>query len=821
MRAGKQRRDRRLSPALFRVALGLMASWVLCPSPSAAFDYYAERDLVFGSPGAGLGFWGWQNPAVLGTLKGLDVVFSSSEGPDRDDRYERWGLMVAQPSLGWGVVRVDTGEAPTTHYRYAFGVGDRRFSFGLGYARTSRRGTDPSEALTVGALLRPVRFASLGLTGTFPDDETQLGAVECALRPLGDHRIALFADLAVGRTQRVAEAPWSVGGCVEPLDGVRIAVRHFDDGHTSIGLGVSLGRVGVATTVHERDDRRYPSQLVRVGEFDRTFLRSVRKGTRYLRMEVCGQMKHRRSSLFDKSLSLRQVVGMLERATEDEAIGGVALNISGLRATRAMMWELRHTLERVRATGRKVVIFTDAMDEWTFHLASVADHLVMDPQGAILLKGLALGSTYFKGTLDALGVGVEEWRYFRYKSALEPFSRKGMSEGHREQIQRIAEGFYELLREDICEGRGVSRATFDGWVNEGVLLGGKEALEAGMVDRLGRWDRVEEILKDYEGSSRRLVEARSLVGREAREADRWGEPPTIAVVYALGVCAMDEGITARRLIKDVERVGKDDNIKAVVLRVDSPGGDAVASDIIADALRRVREKKPVIVSQGQVAASGGYWLSMYGTQIHTTPLTITGSIGVIGGWFYNAGLKEKLRMSTDLVQVGPHGDLGFGFRLPFLGMTLPDRRLSDDERAKVEHFIRTAYGAFVQKVADGRGLRADSVAVLAEGRVWLGGDARDRGLVDRIGGLSDAIRAAKVASGIHEEETVRILELPKAKVFDLSFISPFLGRARQMEPLRSPAFDYLAFRLSRNGTPMPILGFEEMGVCVDPMGQSD
>jgi len=160
----------------------------------------------------------------------------------------------------------------------------------------------------------------------------------------------------------------------------------------------------------------------------------------------------------------------------------------------------------------------------------------------------------------------------------------------------------------------------------------------------------------------------------------WGELPRIAVVYALGECAMDSGIKARTLSKEVDALVEDSGIEAIVFRVDSPGGDAMASDLVAEALKKAKGKKPVIVTQGAVAASGGYWLSMYGDKIVAAPHTITGSIGVIGGWFYNAGLKEKLGMTTDRVQAGDHADIGFGMVLPFLGLGVPDRNLTEWER---------------------------------------------------------------------------------------------------------------------------------------------
>ena len=227
----------------------------------------------------------------------------------------------------------------------------------------------------------------------------------------------------------------------------------------------------------------------------------------------------------------------------------------------------------------------------------------------------------------------------------------------------------------------------------------------------------------------------------------WGEPPRLVVLYALGVCAMDTGIRARRLVDDIERVRKDGRVRAVVLRVDSPGGGVLASDLVAGAVRRLKEEKPVIVSQGAVAASGGYWISMYADSIVAAPVTLTGSVGVIFGWFYNRGLKEKLGLSTDRVQAGARADLPFGMELPLLG-TLPDRNLREEERAIVSTAMGATYDRFVREVAASRGMSTEAVEAVAGGRIWSGSQAVEAGLVDELGGLMTALRLARERAGL-------------------------------------------------------------------------
>jgi protease-4 len=271
---------------------------------------------------------------------------------------------------------------------------------------------------------------------------------------------------------------------------------------------------------------------------------------------------------------------------------------------------------------------------------------------------------------------------------------------------------------------------------------------------------------------------------------------------------MDQGITARKLVRDVQAVVEDRSVKAIVLRVDSPGGDPMASDYIAEALKKAKGKKPVIISQGAVAASGGYWLSMYGDTIVAAPTTITGSIGVIGGWLYNKGIKEKLGMSTDLVKAGEHADLGFGFTLPFVGVSLPDRALTTDERARMESIIKSLYADFVGKVASGRGSTRDAIEAVAQGRVWSGYDGAQNGLVDVLGGLETAIAIAKERAGIPKEQEVSILELPKKGLIDFSQFMPRLIGVDMKQ--KDPLLEHLRFLVERNGQPMPILPLEEI-----------
>ena len=489
---------------------------------------------------------------------------------------------------------------------------------------------------------------------------------------------------------------WSAGAALELWYGLAISARYRDDGVAAVGLRFGLGESAVQTgrLVDLRGDGGESSRglySVSLAGFQGDGFAPLKpRRPRYLHLKLDGPVRYRRHALFDRSRTLLSLLSLIERARTDPGIRGVALNLSGIRIGYENSWELRQQLQALRDDGKRVVVYIDHAGLRLYHLASVADRILFDPSGLLMLEGFVAGGTYLKGALDRIGVGVEELRYREYKSALEPLVRDSMSAEDREQWQAFVDDVYASARADIAAARGLEMEEVDRLVDEVTLFLPEDARGHGLVDTLARWDAVDAAIESLEGRPVAKAGPASIAPRRDRS---WGEPPRLAVLYALGVCAMDTGIGARRLVADIERVREDGRVKAVVLRVDSPGGEVLASDLVADAVRRLKEEKPVIVSQGAVAASGGYWISMYADSIVAAPVTLTGSIGVIYGWFYNRGLKEKLGLATDHVRAGARADLPFGMELPLLG-TLPDRNLRDDERAIVSAAMRATYDRF-------------------------------------------------------------------------------------------------------------------------------
>ena len=771
--------------------------------------FYNRNEFLFASPGAiKYGLYGYDNPALLNYIENFNLMFDWTNQNAKWNDLKNWGLFAAIPNFGFGMVHKKIENIAVTDYKISSGFGDRNLSLGIGYGWSGgdEEAFGRTNILTIGVLSRPLKYVSLGLVGiTSTKINSQEGYIDFAVRPFGNEMIALFGDYAVrNKTQAgIRKDNWSAGAVVEVLPGLRIAGRYFDTKEFTAGINLGLGNIGLNSQIHYSKEGKYAYNTygIRVGGYDRNILSKIIPSKNYLGMNLLGDLKYQRYKFFDKSNTLYSI----DAAREDKNILGIAINTSGMHASREMLWEIRERLKDFKASGKKVVIFVDNPDIKVYHFASVADKIIMDPIGTINLLGFFAGRTYYKNALDRIGVGIDEHRFFKYKSAVENFSRDNMSEADSLQNQKLIDDFYEIARKEICEVRNFTYQQFDDLVNEYGAFIAPGAIEKKLVDTLARWDSVPDIINKMEKTG---VEITSSVEKFKLPKDNyWGEPPRIAIVYALGVCAMDEGITARKLAGDLTAAMKDPLVKAVVLRVDSPGGDGMASDYIAEVIKKYKNLKPVIVSQGSVAASGGYWLSMYGDTIIAAPVTVTGSIGVISLWAYNKGLKEKIGFSTDFVKRGEHADLPFGMTIPFIGLTLPDRNLTTEERSRLESYIKAMYREFVDKVAEGRKLNPSYVDSIGQGRVWSGVDGKKNGLVDILGGLDDAIKTAKRKAGIKEDELVTVVQYPDMPLIDLSFLTPKLFGIEMKE---DEFIKDLKFRIENFGKPMPILPLDEM-----------
>jgi len=729
-----------------------------------------------------------QSPAVTaGPVAGLfnpgAWALTDQAGGDFwwNDRSIRKGL----DNYGFGLGRdlnfaMNTSTFGTTEssykiYDYQLGMaaGTRLGTMGLGYrwAHGETQLTPRQKSLVAGFVTRKRSWTTFGAAAAWSLESSAAQYVfDLGIRPFNRSWLTLFADWTVNDDQAVFNGGvWGAGAEIRPVRGFHLGFKARQQPGTGdidyAGLlGVTVGFLHAAAlpVYNEDGDNLGTSGLLRVRPpfrglpWDGALLaRGDRIFPLSLENKVLTYQKYR---LFDdQRVAWLDLLPFLNSLRDDDQIDGVALNLTGFRGRPSLLWELRQKLQEIQTAGKKVFIHADQLTPNTYYLASVADHLTLDPWGNIALPGFALSRSYLKGTLEKLGLGFQEFRYFEYKSALETYSRDRMSDADREQRQRIVDVLYETVREGVSQSRNLPYAGFDRLVDENAILSPDEALELGLIDEITRWDQLPVALMDQ---GARLAALTPVESFRTFWDDQWGLPRKIPVVFAVGECAMDSGIKGRQTSEYLRRLATDPNVAAVVLRADSPGGFPLPSDLVAGAVRKLKDAgKPVIVSQGDVAASGGYWISMDGTEILTTPFTITGSIGVIGGWIWDDGLTDKVGITSEVVQRGERADLFATVNLPFLG-GIPRRPLDETELERVKSMILDNYRKFVTAVATGRGLPPEEVEQIAQGRVWMGGDAVELGLCDGFGSLDDAIERARHLAGVGDWEEIQIVEYP-------------------------------------------------------------
>jgi protease-4 len=446
------------------------------------------------------------------------------------------------------------------------------------------------------------------------------------------------------------------------------------------------------------------------------------------------------------TLQLRTVTRAIRAAAKDPRIAGLMItgNLqpadfgSGYGALR----EVRAALLSFRASGKPVVAFFNEATTRDYYLASMADEIVLDPYGAILLPGLASQPLFMAGAFEKFGVGVQVTRVGKYKSAVEPFTRKELSPEAREDLQKLLDDLWKELRFDISTSRHLSREALQQVVDTEGIIPAASAVEHKLADRTAYRDEFIDELKVKTGRKKGTTESFMQVSLSAYAGTvpepgdaSGGGRRQIAVVYAEGEIVDGEGqmgeVGGRKFARELRELRQDDDVKAIVLRVNSPGGSATASEEIQREIRLTMKAKPVVVSMGSVAASGGYWISTYADRIFAEPTTITGSIGVFGLFINVKQLANNLGLTFDTVKTGQVAD-----------MFTISRPKTDEELAIFQKLVDWIYDEFTSKVAESRKLDKARVLEIAQGRVWSGLEAKKLGLVDEIGELDRAITYA-------------------------------------------------------------------------------
>ncbi|HEY9722934.1 MAG TPA: signal peptide peptidase SppA, partial [Oscillatoriaceae cyanobacterium] len=600
----------------------------------------------------------------------------------------------------------------------------------------------------LGALYRPTSWLAAGFTlnnlanpaignGTLAR-EYRAGL---ALRPIGDRLTLSLDGLYREGDPWSSVTPW-LGLEAEVLPGVSLRGMVDNQLEYSVGLGLDLGqvsggflsgisrgRVGASDLVYATSSDSYSSHYLELGQ----------PHLAYIRME--GDLRDVPQNAFD----LRQqfypgVLHLTQRirdAQNDPKITGVVLDLHGVSAGLGKIEEIRQAVDELRASGKTAIAYVYDPDISTYYLASACDKVIQNPSGTLDLTGLSESVPFFKGLFGKLGIEPQFVPIGKYKSAPEQFTRDKFSAPGLKEAQDLIDAQYAHVVAAIAKDRRLTPSEVESLVKKGLFTPAM-AKERGLVDEIGYPDQVPGLVAKGFAPDYPLKQQKPAT---------WAHPEKIAVVSIDGTISRGESganlmdgqtVGSGTITNALRDIRHDDDVKAVVVYVNSPGGDSLASDEIGRELDLLRlANKPVIICMGDLAASGGYWVSANGTRIYAEPSTITGSIGVFAGQFAYGGLLNKLGITTQTIKRGPHADMDSGFR-----------PLTPEEVDMLRDQARYTYAQFLQRVSKGRRMATDRVDAIAQGHVWAGSKALDLGLVDRMGNLETAIGAARKMSNL-------------------------------------------------------------------------
>lgn len=455
-----------------------------------------------------------------------------------------------------------------------------------------------------------------------------------------------------------------------------------------------------------------------------------------------------------QSLGLNDILARIKAAKEDGNIKGIYLNLSSVDGGFATMRAIREALIDFKQADKFVVSYSDSYTQRAYYLSSAADEVYLNPAGSLDFRGLSSSVMFMKDALDKLGVDVQVIKVGTYKSAVEPFILNQMSDANRDQVQAYLGSIYEVFVADIAKNRNISEEQIKDAANRYLIQSAEDAVEHGFVDRLIYKDELIQLAKEKLGiDEKKDIPFVSLVDYKKTPSSGSAAADRVAVLYAYGDIvdgdASTGSIGGESLAREIRSLRQDDKVKAIVMRVNSPGGSALASEIIWREVNLTKEKKPFIVSMGDYAASGGYYISAAADSIFADPNTLTGSIGVFGLIpNFSRLLNDKLGIRFESVKTGEFADFSV------------DRPMTGEERTIAQNGVNLVYDTFLTRVAEGRKMSKDMVDSIGQGRVWSGAQALEINLVDRLATLDDAVKSAAAMAKI---DTYRVMEYPREK----------------------------------------------------------
>ena len=729
----------RLSAAFLAICVAIpLAGEIPGPSPLFSWPAYPEA----GSPDLA-------NPAGYALLPDLGLEIALTVSDSTVETPDRVALTLPGAGIsGWwcddlGLRRFDTGLGADLFEGMA--------SFGLGYSWYDPTAPNSpwkgAKAWSLGFLVRPLPYAGLGAvrrSGVDPagdeiDPEYRIGL---AIRPAGR-----FLTLVGNYRLESDDADDQLTGGLElrAVRGLALRVEAGEE-HVRAGLGLELGsaQLSSAGTVDDQGDYQGGRVSLRLTSMPREDL--LQGGGRYVRLTPgeAGELRTR-SFLGPVRPCFTDRLLLLDRMASDPSVAGVVLDITGGVGNLAQAEELREALRRIRSRGGRIFVYAEGLDNAGYYVATIAERIYLHPGGHVEFLGLSSFGLFARDLLDRIGIYPDLQHIGRYKSASDMFTRSDMSDAQREASRALIEAQQNELVRGVSSGWGLEPAQLR-LAMEGGPHTASAALRAGLISEIAHKDEVEELIEEViDGDV--SMESLDRYAASLPAEDPWKPADHVAVLVASGAIVNGEsgpgGFMGGAALGDesfarmVEQAMSEPGVRALVVRIDSPGGDALASENLLHALEGAGERVPIVVSMGWVAASGGYYMACGADRIFADRMTITGSIGIIGGKFAFGGMLDSLGVTVEEVPGAARSGMGSSLR-----------RYTEEERQRYMEMLQDGYRLFAGRVAQGRGMSFEEVDSIGRGRVWAGSDALDIGLVDANGGVLDAIREAGRLAGM-------------------------------------------------------------------------
>ncbi len=701
-------------------------------------NFYGSSAFPFRSEGV------FQNPASIGLTPGFEAI---ADFPDTQDAPINFGVMLG--FYGFGFSKLDTNY--TYYYSTGFKIGNGTF-LGFGISKSD------NFSYRFGFIKRVKRFLTVNGYGNFSKDMYRLN---------GAIGVRLFDDVVrfYGRISYSDSVEGYGGGLIfQPIKGLTFTFDADKEGDLGVGIMLNSGNLGLG--FRGRKDSIYSTILISKEQYE-----SALKFRRNKKVEIILTGKYpevRRFKLFSHSNSFFDLVERFNSIAEDNGIKEVLIKLRNPHLTLNQAEELRNIVERMKFKGKKVYFYSSVYNPITYYLASAGSKVYIQTVGDVIIPGFVATKFYFLDLMKKLGIEAELYHIKEYKSAVEPFTRSSISKYDSLQTMELLKDFMKVFVREVSSSRGMSQDSLEMLMDSIGYFNSDEALKYGLVDEIVHETDIDEGKK---GKSFSLY-------RPIRRVDEGWETPVIAVITAEGSIVNGESsnglfgssIGSETMVDLVRKLRKDKNVKAVVLRINSGGGDAIASEIMWQELMKLREEKPLVVSMGWLAASGGYYISAPGTKIFADNTTITGSIGILGGKVVFKDFISKIGVNTKILKTGKMAD-GYS----------PFKKYTNEEWNILAKELEWGYEKFITRVSECRGISKDSVNAIGRGRVWSGMRAKEIRLVDEIGGLNDAIKEAASLAGITGKYQIKIFPGKKRP-----WMAPSSGVKSYSQLLNSP-----------------------------------